>query len=62
MRPLPVSHAPAGDRRRLFVTALLVYALFANPVLAGAVVFGAVAAAIHRVWRREAATAQPALA
>jgi hypothetical protein len=28
-----VSHAPAGDRRRLFVTALLAYALFANPVL-----------------------------
>jgi hypothetical protein len=39
--------------------------LVGNQILvgaAGAVVVGTVAAAIHRVWRREAATAQPALA
>ena len=40
-----MSPAPAGDRRRLVVTALLVYALFANPVLVNPMTWSALDAA-----------------
>jgi hypothetical protein len=49
VRLLPVSVAPTGDRRRLFLTALLVYALFANPVLVNPMTWSALDAAVSLV-------------
>lgn len=44
-----MSHAMAGDRGRLFLTALLVYALFVNPVLVNPMTWSALDAAASLV-------------
>jgi hypothetical protein len=49
MSQAPVSCATAGDRGRLFLTALLVYALFLNPVLVNPMTWSALDAAASLV-------------